>query len=78
MRSETMVRSSARGYAVVRLGNTASGRAAPVAGEIDLYPEYTGNAAFFFDRAGDPVRKDAEPAIDRPGHSIGPPRGSCG
>ena len=34
-------------------------REAIAAGEIDIYPEYTGNAAFFFERADDPVWKDA-------------------
>ncbi len=32
----------------VRLGNTKIVRSAIVAGEIDIYPEYTGNGAFFF------------------------------
>ena len=34
-------------------------RQALLAGEIDVYPEYTGNAAYFFNRADDPVWKDA-------------------
>ena len=34
-------------------------RKAITAGEIDIYPEYTGNAAFFFNKADDPVWKDA-------------------
>jgi osmoprotectant transport system substrate-binding protein len=42
------------------LGPTRIVRAALVAGEIDLYPEYTGNAAFFFNRAEDAVWRDAE------------------
>ena len=33
-------------------------RRAIVAGEVDLYVEYTGNAAFFFNRAADPAWKD--------------------
>ncbi len=33
-------------------------RKAIIAGEIDIYPEYTGNAAFFFNKADDPVWKD--------------------
>jgi osmoprotectant transport system substrate-binding protein len=40
------------------LGPTRIVRAALVAGEIDLYPEYTGNAAFFHDRAADPAWRD--------------------
>ena len=34
-------------------------RKAITAGEIDIYPEYTGNAGFFFNKADDPVWKDA-------------------
>jgi osmoprotectant transport system substrate-binding protein len=41
------------------LGPTNIVRAALVAGEIDLYPEYTGNAAFFHNRAEDPAWRDA-------------------
>ena len=43
----------------VSLGATPIVRKAIVAGEIDIYPEYTGNAAFFFNKADDPVWKDA-------------------
>lgn len=43
----------------VQLGATPVMRKAIVAGEIDIYPEYTGNAAFFFEKADDPVWKDA-------------------
>ena len=43
----------------VQLGNTKIVRTALVAGEIDLYPEYTGNAGFFFSIDSDPVWKDA-------------------
>jgi osmoprotectant transport system substrate-binding protein len=42
------------------LGPTRIVRAALLAGEIDLYPEYTGNAAFFHQRAEDPAWRDAE------------------
>jgi osmoprotectant transport system substrate-binding protein len=42
------------------LGPTRIVRTALLAGEIDLYPEYTGNAAFFFDRADDPAWRDAD------------------
>jgi osmoprotectant transport system substrate-binding protein len=43
----------------IELGATPVLRAAILAGEIDIYPEYTGNAAFFFNKAGDPVWMDA-------------------
>jgi osmoprotectant transport system substrate-binding protein len=52
----------ARGIPVERkmqLGPTNIVRAAILAGQIDLYPEYTGNGAFFFHRESDPVWKDA-------------------
>jgi osmoprotectant transport system substrate-binding protein len=39
-------------------GPTPIVRKAIAAGEIDIYPEYTGNAAFFFDLADDPLWKD--------------------
>ncbi|WP_407050933.1 ABC transporter substrate-binding protein [Methyloraptor flagellatus] len=41
-----------------QLGGTPVVRKAIAAGEIDIYPEYTGNAAFFFSKAEDPVWKD--------------------
>jgi osmoprotectant transport system substrate-binding protein len=40
------------------LGGTPVVRRALLAGEIDLYVEYTGNAGFFFNRPGDPAWKD--------------------
>ncbi|MCG7507336.1 glycine betaine ABC transporter substrate-binding protein OsmF [Mesorhizobium retamae] len=43
----------------IQLGATPVVRKAIIAGEIDIYPEYTGNAAFFFEKADDPVWKDA-------------------
>lgn len=43
----------------VQLGATPVVRKAITAGEIDIYPEYTGNAAFFFEKADDPIWKDA-------------------
>ncbi len=39
-------------------------RKAIIAGEIDIYPEYTGNAAFFFEKADDPLWKDAAKAYE--------------
>jgi osmoprotectant transport system substrate-binding protein len=43
----------------LRLGPTSIVRQALLSGAIDLYPEYTGNAAFFFHEDGDPVWKNA-------------------
>jgi osmoprotectant transport system substrate-binding protein len=42
------------------LGATPVVRKALVAGEIDLYIEYTGNAGFFFNAAADPAWKDLQ------------------
>jgi len=39
-------------------GPTPMVRKAITAGQIDIYPEYTGNGAFFFDLADDPIWKD--------------------
>src|ERR1700720_1798830 len=53
----------AHGLAVekkIQLGPTNIVRAAILAGQIDLYPEYTGNGAVFFHREADPVWKHAE------------------
>lgn len=46
----------------IQLGATPIVREAIIAGEIDIYPEYTGNAAFFFDKADDPLWNNAESA----------------
>jgi osmoprotectant transport system substrate-binding protein len=46
----------------IQLGGTPIVREAITAGEIDLYPEYTGNAAFFFEKADDPLWNDAAAA----------------
>jgi osmoprotectant transport system substrate-binding protein len=43
----------------IQLGATPVVRKAITAGEIDIYPEYTGNAGFFFNKADDGVWKDA-------------------
>lgn len=40
-------------------GPTPMVRKAITAGQIDIYPEYTGNGAFFFDLADDPLWKSA-------------------
>ena len=44
----------------IQLGATPVVRKAITAGEIDIYPEYTGNAGFFFNKADDPLWKEAE------------------
>ncbi len=46
----------------LQLGPTRIVRAALLAGEVDLYPEYTGNGAFFFNLEGDPVWRTGESA----------------
>jgi osmoprotectant transport system substrate-binding protein len=56
------------------LGPTRIVRAALVAGEIDIYPEYTGNAAFFNDRAEDPAWRDAARAFEM-ARDLDAPRG---
>lgn len=60
----------------LQLGGTSIVRNAIKAGEIDLYPEYTGNAAFFHDQADRDVWKDADKAyeqaasLDKEAHNI--------
>ncbi len=46
----------------IQLGATSIVRKALISGEIDIYPEYTGNGAFFYDMADDPLWKDADKA----------------
>jgi osmoprotectant transport system substrate-binding protein len=46
----------------IQLGATSVLREAITAGQIDIYPEYTGNAAFFFNKADDPLWNDAAKA----------------
>lgn len=48
----------------IQLGATPIVRQAIMAGEIDIYPEYTGNAAYFFEKTDDPVWKDAAKAYE--------------
>lgn len=48
----------------IQLGGTPVVRNAILAGEIDIYPEYTGNAAYFFEKADDPLWKDAAQAYE--------------
>jgi osmoprotectant transport system substrate-binding protein len=40
-------------------------RKALLLGQVDIYPEYTGNAAFFFNKAGEPEWTDAPKAYAR-------------
>ncbi len=47
------------------LGNTKVLRGALIAGEIDIYPEYTGNGAFMFAEESNPVWKNARAGYDR-------------
>ncbi len=51
----------------LQLGATQVVREALLAGQIDLYPEYTGNAAYFFNEADSDVWKDPEAAFARAG-----------
>ncbi len=48
----------------LQLGATPVVRKAISAGEIDIYPEYTGNGAFFFQKADDPAWKNAAQAYE--------------
>jgi osmoprotectant transport system substrate-binding protein len=60
----------------LQLGGTSIVRNAIKAGEIDIYPEYTGNAAFFHDQADRDIWKDAGKAyqeaarLDKEAHNI--------
>ncbi len=56
------------GFEVVdksEFGPTQVVRKAITSGEIDLYPEYTGNGAFFFDLAESDVWKDAQQGYEK-------------
>jgi osmoprotectant transport system substrate-binding protein len=48
----------------LQLGPTRIVRAALLAGEVDIYPEYTGNGAFFLGMEGDPVWRSAASAFE--------------
>ena len=56
----------------VQLGATNVVRQAILAGEIDIYPEYTGNAAFFHGEADSPVWMDAKAGWKRAGELDAP------
>ncbi|WP_273876690.1 glycine betaine ABC transporter substrate-binding protein, partial [Serratia marcescens] len=47
------------------LGTTKVLRGAITSGEIDIYPEYTGNGAFFFSDEKDPVWKNAQAGFEK-------------
>lgn len=49
----------------LQLGPTKIVRSAILAGEIDIYPEYTGNGAFFFNIDTDPAWKNAKAGYDK-------------
>lgn len=49
----------------LQLGPTKIVRNAILAGEIDIYPEYTGNGAFFFNIETDPAWKKAESGYEK-------------
>ena len=53
---------ASRSTAALQLGPTQIVRQAMLAGQIDLYPEYTGNGAIFFARENDPAWHDAAQA----------------
>ena len=48
----------------LRLGPTKILRAAILSGEVDLYPEYTGNGAFFFNQESNPAWKSPKEGYD--------------
>ena len=49
----------------VQLGTTQVVRGAITAGELDIYPEYTGNGAFFFNDEKDPAWKNAKAGYEK-------------
>ncbi|MEW7314183.1 ABC transporter substrate-binding protein [Buttiauxella gaviniae] len=49
----------------VQLGTTPVVRGAITAGELDIYPEYTGNGAFFFKDENDPAWKNAQQGYEK-------------
>ena len=49
----------------VQLGTTKVLRGAITAGQIDIYPEYTGNGAFFFSDEKNPAWRDAKAGYDK-------------
>ncbi|ERH63292.1 osmoprotectant uptake system substrate-binding protein [Pantoea dispersa EGD-AAK13] len=49
----------------IQLGTTQVVRGAITAGELDIYPEYTGNGAFFFNDEKDAAWKDAQQGYEK-------------
>ncbi len=49
----------------VQLGPTKIVRTALLSGEVDIYPEYTGNAGFFFNVSDDPAWKNAQAGYEK-------------
>jgi osmoprotectant transport system substrate-binding protein len=49
----------------VSLGPTKIVRTAILSGDVDIYPEYTGNAGFFFNVDSDPAWKNAEAGYEK-------------
>ncbi|MGE9550694.1 glycine betaine ABC transporter substrate-binding protein OsmF [Erwinia amylovora] len=49
----------------VQLGNTQVVRGAITSGELDIYPEYTGNGAFFFNDEHDAVWRNAQAGYEK-------------
>ena len=49
----------------IQLGTTPVVRGAITAGELDIYPEYTGNGAFFFKQENDPAWKNAQQGYEK-------------
>lgn len=49
----------------IQLGTTPVVRGAITAGELDIYPEYTGNGAFFFKAEASPVWKNAQQGYEK-------------
>ncbi|ELY2626206.1 ABC transporter substrate-binding protein [Cronobacter sakazakii] len=49
----------------IQLGTTPVVRGAITSGELDIYPEYTGNGAFFFKQENDPTWKNAKQGYEK-------------
>mgnify|MGYP004709021609 CR=1 FL=1 len=49
----------------VQLGTTPVVRGAITSGALDIYPEYTGNGAFFFKQENDPAWKNAQQGYEK-------------
>lgn len=49
----------------VQLGTTPVVRGAITSGELDIYPEYTGNGAFFFKDENDAAWKNAQQGYEK-------------